>query len=327
MTATVRDLGEDGILALLRPLLPPGPLTRVPSGDDCAVYAPSGRVVCTTDVLVEGQHFRRSWSSAREVGERAAAQNLADVVAMGARPFSLVVGLALPPDTPGEWVRDLAAGLSERAGVIGAGIDGGDLTQTEGPLVIAVTALGDLAGAQPLRRSGAKVGDAVVVAGTLGRSRTGLDLLHRGTQAAACACEGEVGELAASCVAAFRAPCPPLEVALAGAGSLTALMDVSDSLVRDGTRLARASGVTLNLDLAALEPDIRALAALDAWAGEPADVRVLTGGEDHAFLGTCAPAAVPAGFRRIGTVRAAQAAPLTLDGVPYTGALGWESLA
>src|SRR5690606_23121817 len=112
---------------------PPAPrATVVPTGDDAAVVAaPDGRFVVSTDVLVEDHHFRRGWGSARDVGARAAAQNLADVVAMGAVPTSMVVGTVLPPTTPLEWVLDLARGLADVCAPLGVGVDGGDLSAGE----------------------------------------------------------------------------------------------------------------------------------------------------------------------------------------------------
>ena len=91
------ELGEAGLLAVITPLLPASPVQVVGNGDDCAVLAaPDGRYVVSTDVLVEGHHFRTDWSGPEQVGRRAAAQNLADAAAMGARPVALVVSLVLP---------------------------------------------------------------------------------------------------------------------------------------------------------------------------------------------------------------------------------------
>ena len=96
---TVADLSEDGLLALIFPQLPLGDATLLPPGDDAAVVAaPDGRVVVSTDVLVEGRHFRRDWVDAYDVGRRAAAQNLSDINAMGGRDQWLTVGLAAPAD-------------------------------------------------------------------------------------------------------------------------------------------------------------------------------------------------------------------------------------
>ena len=105
--------------------------------------AQDGRVVASTDVLVEGRHFRRDWSSARDVGHRAAAANLADIAAMGAVPTALLVALCAPRDLDVAWAEELADGLAAEAALVGAGVVGGDMSSSS-LLVIAVTALGDL---------------------------------------------------------------------------------------------------------------------------------------------------------------------------------------
>ena len=152
------ELGEAGLLAVITPLLPASPVQVVGNGDDCAVLAaPDGRYVVSTDVLVEGHHFRTDWSGPEQVGRRAAAQNLADAAAMGARSVALVVSLVLPGDTPVSWVEGLARGLGEECRKAGAGVVGGDLSAGES-IVIAVTVHGDLEGREPVLRSGAPRG-------------------------------------------------------------------------------------------------------------------------------------------------------------------------
>ena len=104
---TVAALGEFGLIAALSGWLPPDPRTLVGIGDDAAVLAaPDGRVVASTDFLLEGRHFRRDWSSPADIGRKAAARSLIDVAAMGAVPTGLLVALAAPPDLPVSWARD-----------------------------------------------------------------------------------------------------------------------------------------------------------------------------------------------------------------------------
>src|SRR4051794_22370568 len=264
--ATARDVGEFGLIRAVVARLGTFPHVLLGPGDDAAVVAaPDGRVVATTDVLVEGVHFRRDWSSAYDVGRKAAAANLADVAAMGAVGTALLVGLAAPADLPVSWALGLADGLRDEAAVVGAAVVGGDVVRSEA-LVVSVTALGDLQGRAPVTRAGARAGDVVVLAGEVGRSAAGLELLEAGTT------DGEL-------VAAHRQPAPPYDLgpvlALAGA---TAMCDVSDGLLSDAGHIAAASGVQLDLD--------------------PADELVLTGGEDHALLATLPPdVALPAGCR------------------------------
>ena len=150
------------------------------NGDDAAVLrAPDGRVVATTDLLVEGRHFRRDWSGPFDIGCKAAAQNLADVAAMGASPTALLVGFATPGDLAVAWAEDLARGIAEECRRAGAHVAGGDVSSADS-IMIAITALGDLGGREPVTRGGAHPGDRLAVAGRLGRSAAGLALLEAG---------------------------------------------------------------------------------------------------------------------------------------------------
>ena len=232
--------------------------------------SPDGRVVVTTDMLVEGVHFRREWSTAYQLGRKAAAQNLADVVAMGARPTAIVVALAAPPDLSLEWTDGLVDGLQDECALLAAGLAGGDVVRSP-TLSISVTALGDLAGRDPVTRAGATPGQVVVVAGRLGFAAAGLDLLRAG--------QSEPAVL----VDAHRCPAVPYEAGLrlAAAGA-TSMIDVSDGLVADLGHIAEASGVRIELasDDLPLPPEL-----VEAGLQLGADPRswVAGGGEDHAF--------------------------------------------
>ncbi|RZS87012.1 thiamine-phosphate kinase [Motilibacter rhizosphaerae] len=317
-TPTVREAGEFAVVAAVTARLPQSALVLLGPGDDAAVVrAPDGRVVVTTDVLVEGVHFRRDWSSALEVGRKAAAQNLADVAAMGAVPTSVVVGLAAPADLPVAWAESLADGLRTECAVVSVSVVGGDMTRA-GQVVISVTALGDLEGRDPVTRSGARPGDLVVVAGRLGRSAAGLALHLRG--------DAGLLQRHAELAAAHRVPAPPYAAgpALARAGA-SALLDTSDGLLQDLGHVARGSGVRLELDAAALEDDVRALAACAEELGEDPWAWVLGGGEDHALAG-CVPAgtALPPGVRVVGRV-VAGSPEVVVPGVARPGSTGWDS--
>lgn len=333
----VGELSEEQLLAAFTPLLPRTSQALVGNGDDCAVIAaPDGRYCVSTDVLVEGHHFRTDWSTGHDIGARAAAQNLADAASMGSRPVALVVSLVLPPTTPLAWVQDLARGMARACEPCGAGVVGGDLSAGES-LVLGVTVHGDLEGREPVLRSGARPGDLLVHAGVLGRSAAGLALLSSGLapdQARA------LGGGCAAAVGAFLAPQPPLEAgpALAEAGA-TAMMDVSDGLLRDAGRLAVASRVRIDVDDplepgSAVHEDVLALlepAARLAPGGEAellARSWVLCGGEDHGMLAAVPPSAVgslPPGVRVIGRVLEDDGgARLTVAGAEPPAGGGWD---
>ncbi|WP_026414657.1 thiamine-phosphate kinase [Actinomadura oligospora] len=336
---SIGDLGEFGLIRRVtgRPL---GPDVLLGPGDDAAVIAaPDGRVVATTDVLVEGRHFRLDWSSPYDIGRKAAAQNLADVVAMGARPTALLVGFGAPRTTSVEWARRLTDGIADEAALVGASIAGGD-TVGSPTVTIAVTALGDLGGAPPVTRSGARPGDVVAVRGRLGWAASGLHLLEHGL-------EGGPDEL----VAAHRRPQPPYAAGEeARSLGVTAMLDVSDGLLQDLGHIAELSGVAIDVSAAAvpLPPRIsaslafhdRSLASHDETptiesegktSSEPGAGGVpvpdplhlaLTGGEDHAFAATFPGGTVfPASWTVVG--RVAEGAGVTVDGsVP--GVRGWD---
>jgi thiamine-monophosphate kinase len=310
---TLGELGEAAVLRRIFPRLPDAAVALVGPGDDAAVLAaPDGRYVVTTDTMVHGPDFRLAWSTPHDLGWKAAATNLSDVAAMGARPTALVVAVAAPPDTPVGLLEGLADGLRDACNTLapGCGVVGGDLS-VSATLVIAVTAFGDLEGRDAVLRSGARPGDVVAVSGTLGLAAEGLALLfERAIDEEGVPDASRVDELRADFAAALTAqltPSPPLAdgVAAALAGA-TAMLDVSDGLAIDARRIADASGVAIDLVASAV--------------GSPA---ALTGGEDHALLATFPPeVALPGGFRRIGEVR--EGAGLLIDGREYGERGGWD---
>ncbi|UGT64896.1 thiamine-monophosphate kinase [Nocardia asteroides] len=183
-TATVRELGEFALIARINAGRAQAPGVLLGPGDDAAVLAaPDGRLAVTTDMLVQNRHFRLDWSAPAEIGRKAIAQNAADVVAMGAVPTAFVVALGCPGETPVAVIDGLTAGMWAEAGrACGASIAGGDLVRSP-ELVISVTAFGDLEGRAPVLRSGSRAGDVVAVAGRLGWSAAGLDILLAETPA------------------------------------------------------------------------------------------------------------------------------------------------
>ena len=324
---TISDLGEFGLIETFAAALPRGDRTIVGIGDDAAVLAaPDARVVATTDLLIEGQHFRRDWSGPADIGAKAAAQNLADIAAMGAVPVALLVGFAAPGDVAVAWARDLVAGLADECARAGATVAGGDVSGADA-IVLAVTALGDLRGRDPVTRSGARPGDVLAYAGVLGESAAGLALLEAGLTEPA------------GLIAAHRRPAPPY-AAGPGAAALgaTAMIDVSDGLLADLGHVADASAVALDLDSSSLVtggPLSEAAAFLDSRKSDsyrtdpgstPASIPlewVLTGGEDHSLVATFpATTQLPSRWQVIGRVR--PGAGVTIDGAPHAGPAGWQ---
>src|SRR5215213_5328299 len=137
---TVADAGEFGLIRRVTARIAAGAATLLGPGDDAAVLrAADGRVVVTTDLLIEGRHFRRDWSSGYDIGRKAAAQNLSDVVAMGAVPTGLVVGLGMPADATTAWLDELTDGFRDECDLVGASVAGGDVTRCD-LVVVSVTA-------------------------------------------------------------------------------------------------------------------------------------------------------------------------------------------
>lgn len=306
----MQDIGEFGLIARIvgdtaaNGVGSDGSAVLVGPGDDTAlVAAPDGRVAVTCDVLVEGRHFRRDWSTPIDIGRRAAAASLADIAAMGGVATSLVVGFGAPGDLPAAWAVSCAAGIREEAALVGAALVGGDVVEAP-QVVISVTALGDLQGRAPVLRSGAGVGDVVAVAGRLGWAEAGLALLSRGFRSPKVL------------VDAHRFPEPPYSAGPAAArAGATAMIDISDGLVSDARHLAEASAVVLEIDTSGWEIAEPMQSAAAAYNLDPRDW-MLTGGDDHALLATFpAGTALPEGFVAIGLVSAGE------PGVMVDGAL------
>jgi thiamine-monophosphate kinase len=287
-------------------------IVAVGPGDDAAVVViRDGKTVVSTDMLVEGRHFRRDWSSPHDVGRKAIAQNAADIEAMGAAATAFVVAFGAPGDTPSAQALELADGMWEEAAKLGAGIVGGDLVSAP-QWVISVTVLGDLGGRAPVLRAGARVGDTLAVAGELGRSAAGFQLWHNDI--------GGFDDLRRR----HLVPEPPYgQGRIAADAGATAMTDVSDGLLADLGHLADASGTGINVSTEALTADRDAVAAAAEAAGTDAWAWVLGGGEDHALVATFH-GTPPKGWRVIGTV--IDGPPRVLvDGDAWHGNPGWQS--
>jgi len=268
---------ESEVIALLAQVFASNnPNLEVGIGDDAAVIRTTNRTVITTDMAVEGVHFRLEWSSPFEIGRKITAANLADVFSMGAKPTFLVVAVSLTGNEDLEWIKNLAKGIAFEAHLVGAAVVGGDLAKGAA-VTIAITALGEVA--DPILRSGAKIGDQIYLSNLSGWSRAGLVILEKGLPI-----ESESVKRA---VAAFRAPTLNYAYA-ANLAKATAMSDVSDSLMTQADQMAAASNVKFNLDFNLFQAaaDFVELRTLSEELNISVADLILGGGEDHVFLAT-----------------------------------------
>ncbi|HME40902.1 MAG TPA: thiamine-phosphate kinase [Steroidobacteraceae bacterium] len=245
-------------------------------GDDAAVLAlPEGtELVAAVDTLVAGRHFPHG-TDAHSIGHRALAVNLSDLAAMGATPAWATLALTVP-SADAVWLERFSAGLLDLADAHGVALVGGDTTR--GPLTVSVQILGHVPRGAALRRDGARDGDLLAVTGTLGDAGAGLELVTTPPAAPAAA---EIHEAATALIRRFDYPAPRVQFGLAARGIATAAMDLSDGLVGDLPKLARASGLAAHvaIERLPLSEAIRAAAPLPKardWA--------LAAGDDYELL-------------------------------------------
>lgn len=314
---TLSDVGEFGLLATLLPTLPPSAAVLLGPGDDSAVVSFQGRVVMSTDALVEGVHFRTDWSSAHDIGRKSVAVNVTDVEAMGARPVCIVMTFSAPGDIAANWVAEFFNGVVEECATAGITLVGGDITRAR-DITIGVTILGETDGVEAVTRAGACPGDIIALCGRQGYAAAGLAVLMRGFRSPR------------EAVAAQRCPQPPYGqgriAALAGA---TAMIDVSDGLLADLAHICERSQVQAEIHSDAFEiPDV--LRVVGQATGKDPLGFILTGGEDQALLATFPRGKVPEGWLVIGAICSAAGPedPLVLvDGQAWEGAQGWDHYA
>jgi len=252
----------------------PDPRIIVGIGDDAAVVTGSSQQVISTDMAVEGVHFKREWSSAFDIGRRITAANIADVLAMGARCDYLVAAVSLTGSEELSWIENLARGMKAEADKANAVIVGGDIARAPS-ITIAMTAIGSTS--HPILRSGAQIGDGIFLSSLPGWSAAGLHLLTHEL--------ATTSEMSKKAISEFRAPTLDYEIDFSSA---TSMSDISDSLIVQVTQMAAASGSSFALDteLISRAPEFSELNSLaqevniDVWNW------ILSGGEDHVFLAT-----------------------------------------
>ena len=250
------------------------PRVHLGIGDDAAVVATSPRSVVSSDMAVDGVHFKTEWSSAFDIGRKITAANVADILAMGGRCDYLVAAVSLTGTEELGWIENLASGMHHEATLAGAVIVGGDIARAS-QIVIAMTAVGTAL--EPITRSGAQAGDSIYLSSLPGWSAAGLELLTR---------EISLNSLAAD-MALSQFSAPTLDYAINFSGA-SAMVDLSDSLMVQGGQLATASGVSLalNQDLFAKSDEFTELSNLATEINADVWQWILGGGEDHVLLAT-----------------------------------------
>jgi thiamine-monophosphate kinase len=313
-SATLAEVGEFSLIVAITEGLSLASDVRLGPGDDAAVLAVDGAVAASVDVLVEGVHFRRDWSEARDVGRKAVAVNVADLEAVGARATGLLVGFSAPADLALGWVLDFANGLRQEAQTAGVSLLGGDVTKAR-DITIAVSVMGSLDGREPVLRSGAQPGDVVAIHGRLGWAAAGLAVLGRGFRSPRVLVEAQrVPQVGYGAGAA---------AARAGA---TSMIDISDGLLADLGHVAQASGVLIDLRQAAFEI-AEPLQAVAAATGSDPYTFLFTGGDDHALAATFATVdSVPEGWLVAGAVGQPDHdhAGVLVDGAVWEAPAGFE---
>jgi thiamine-monophosphate kinase len=272
-------LTEDGLIAAIAQALgkPARPL-RVGIGDDAAAWQPNPHhlALVTTDMLVDGVHFRLSDTRPGTLGRKALAENLSDIAAMGGWPMVAVVGLGLTRGIDEGWVREFYGGIAGLASSSRCAIAGGDIVRAP-TLTIAMTVVGEVRRSSMRLRSGARPGDVAAVSGPLGLAAAGLKLL-------------DAGKTEGSAVSRYLSPEPRLAEGkfLGSRRAVRAMMDISDGLSTDIARMARSSGV----DAVVQRDLLRTHQSLLMPGEDPMDL-VLNGGDDYELLVAVEPRAFP----------------------------------
>ncbi|MFW0184529.1 thiamine-phosphate kinase [Rothia sp. CCM 9418] len=351
LTSRVKDFNEEQLLEMFLPIFEehnqrvaqrlekvhkPNPCI-LGAGDDSAIFSfNQGLTVMSIDTQTENQDFRTQWvsghqSSGYDVGWKLVTQNIADIVAMRAVPQTLLISLSLPPQTPCQWLQDCAHGVVDALSHNEAQectISGGDLgASTE--ISITVTAVGRCLG-EPVRRNNARPADVIAVAGELGTAAAGLALLDSPEFL------GVNNPELLDLVYTQKRPSTPLTLGLS-AENAHSMMDISDGLIRDGQRIAKASKVSMDFSLHLLEKDLKKLLPAAQWLCQHtqkyatstpehlAKQWVLYGGENHSMLATFSSSEkLPQGFRAVGTCTIATSTPqLFINHEPATE-YGWD---
>jgi thiamine-monophosphate kinase len=332
------ELTEDELIAAITRLLSgsqPGVVVGV--GDDAAVIEPGrGQQVLTTDLLIEGVHFERASISPRDLGAKAVTVNVSDIAAMGGSPRAALAGIGLAPDIEAAWVMELYGGMRDACAEYALSLVGGDTNRAD-LVVVSVTVVGEVSPGRAVTRSAARIGDAIVVTGALGAAAGGLALSRAQPAAMTAALSSPWGR---ALLDALARP-----VARVGEGQTLAqsgahaMMDLSDGLAKDLSRLCLASGVGARIELVGV-PVAEPLRAGAASLGVDPLELALGGGEDYELVATLDPTDAEAARRvlderfgvtltRVGTIIEGEGLVAVGDDGRETplGSKGWDHFA
>jgi len=293
----VADLGEFGLIELLRQGAPAFAGVRVSIGDDAAIVdAPAaGSLLLTCDMLYEGVHFRREWYTGRpaDLGRKALAVNISDIAAKAGRPLWCLVTLGIAADAEVAFLRGVYDGLYDLARQFGISVVGGDTIRVPAGLLIDIALIGETTTAHVPLRSDAKPGDLIAVTGEFGLARAGLAALEHvaeGQPRGQCTAWRELDHcgLATARQAQLTPPVRLREAQAIGAVGPNAMSDTSDGLAAQIHHICKASGVGAVIDADAI-PVAAAVGPIAAAAGHAALDWALDGGEEYELIVTLPP--------------------------------------
>jgi len=288
MTGKLSDIGEFGLIEMIR-------RAGDGIGDDCAILPQESGLdtLVSTDMLIEGTHFILDKISPFDLGWKSAAVNISDIAAMGGRPHSAFLSLALPKDTSVSWIEEFIKGFRDISDKFGVTIRGGDTTGSKGLMCINVTILGDCPSGKALRRDTARPGDLICVTGTLGDSAAGLHAVLSDSAAGPRPLQGcfslQVNP-AKHLIERHYRPVPRVRegIVLRQTAGVHAMMDISDGIASDLLHILAESHVSAEVDTSRL-PLSADLKAYSKDAGLDPIQLAATGGEDYELLFTVAP--------------------------------------
>ena len=266
---TIGEIGEFGLIDRIARFGAPSADVLTGIGDDCAVLRLGDRkLLVTTDMAVEGVHFRRDLATPYDIGYKSAAGALSDIAAMGGTPLFFLVSLSCPVDTEIAYIEAMYQGITNLTSAYGVSLVGGDTTRAHDRITLDVQMIGEAKGLHVLRRKGAQAGDLLAITNTVGQSAAGLKASMEGH---------EVPEL----LTAHYRPIPRITEGqwLAAHDAVHAMIDISDGLIQDSGHLARINQIGINIETDKLNPS----PALSKYCWEnnlnPIEL-MLSGGED-----------------------------------------------